>query len=130
MVYTRRHPSGHRATSAPREPSSVSKLEAPCEGHDVVRVDLIPNRPQPLQILPIQRLNRCSNQRVIPIQRGIGYVLPFVDGRSLNCVRALPQGGGDLGVIRRRGPCEVDVRWEERARAVGRVGGEDAGVIK
>jgi hypothetical protein len=32
---------------APPEPFSISKLEAPCKGHDVVRIDLTPNRLQP-----------------------------------------------------------------------------------
>jgi hypothetical protein len=115
---------------APLEVSSISNLEAPCEGHDVVRIDRIPNRPQPRQIRPIQGFDRRPEQRIIPIHGDVGDVLPFGDRRGADRVRALPQGGGDFGVIRGCGPCEVDVRWEERARAVGWVGGGNVGVAE
>lgn len=46
VQYTRGSLSRRRPTATP-EPSTTSKLEAPCEGHDVIRVDFAPNRLQP-----------------------------------------------------------------------------------
>ncbi len=88
-----------RAAQGPKA-SSISNLEAPCEGHDIVRVDLTLNRLQSRQIRAIQSLDRCSEQRVIPIQRDVGNVLPFSEGRGPDRVRALPYGGSDDDVVR------------------------------
>ena len=81
------------------EPSSISNLEPPCESHDVVWVDIIPNRTQPRQIRPIQGLNRRPKQRVIPVHGDVGDILSIRDGRGTDRVRALPQSGGDVSVF-------------------------------
>jgi hypothetical protein len=129
-IYKREFEQSLSIQSAPPEPSSISNLKASCEGHDVARVDRTPNRPQPWQICSIQGLDGCPDERVIPIHHDVGDVLPFGDGRGADRVRALPQGGSDVGVIRRCGPCEVDVRWEEHSRAVGWVCGGNVGVTE
>jgi hypothetical protein len=94
------------------------KFPSACKSHNIIWIILFPDLTKPPQMLTIQRLQRCSKQRVVDIRRRILQVLPVLSPGLDQRSSRTTHGVSHEPVCRCISPTKVHAGWEDDERAV------------